>query len=201
MVPSTVPFAIETLRMLYGRPDIIHHTLQFKLKQEPPVRKENLQTLINLALSVQNYRATLQAIGLSDYLNDPMLLNELVQKLPGDLKLDWGRFRVTLARVNIEVFDGWLFSLATCASQLTSYTPTDTAEELKRKGKTSKQHDKSNNTICCPKCTKGHRLWDCSDFTSLKVNDRWAFIKEQRLCLRCFRNHYIRRCNSKGNVG
>lgn len=212
MVPSTVPFAIETLRMLYGRPDIIHHTLQLKLKQEPPVRKENLQTLINLALSVQNYRTTLQAIGLSDYLNDPMLLNELVEKLPGDLKLDWGRFRVTLARANIEVFDGWLFSLATCASQVTSYTPTGTTEELKGKGKTLKQHifvhdvaesndNKSSQTICCPKCTKGHRLWECSDFTSLKVNDRWSFVKEKRLCLRCFRNHYIRRCNSKKQCG
>ena len=89
MMPNTVCFAIETLRMLYGRPEIIHHALQRNLKNEPTVRKERLETLINFALAVQNYRTTMQAMGLSDYLNDPMLLSELIEKLPADLRFEW----------------------------------------------------------------------------------------------------------------
>ena len=84
-MPATVNFAIETLRMLFGRPELIHFSLQKKLKDEPPVRKEKLNTLINFALSLQNYRSMMQAMGLIDYLNDPMLLSQLVDKLPSDL--------------------------------------------------------------------------------------------------------------------
>ncbi|XP_036332247.1 uncharacterized protein LOC118743590 [Rhagoletis pomonella] len=131
MMPSTVSLAIETLRMLYGRPDVIHHTLQRKLRQHPIVKMEKMDTLINFALAVQNYRATMQAIGLSDYLNDPMLINKLLTKLPCDLKLDWGRFRMTRLRVDLMVFDEWLFSLATCASQVTPLGYAPTQAELK----------------------------------------------------------------------
>lgn len=215
MMPATVPFAIETLRMLYGRPEIIHHALQRKLKEEQPIRKDKLETLINFALAVQNYRATMEAIGLADYLNDPMLLNELLEKLPCDLKLDWGRHRIAFARVDIVLFDSWLFNLATCATQVTSYVPptiTHTNEEVKSNRKQSKErifvHDVIDSTenvaakaIVCPKCTKPHRLAECTDFTSLKTNDRWKFIREQKLCLRCFRKHYLRRCNYKRQCG
>lgn len=114
MMIATVHFAVETLRMLYGRPEIIHHALQKKLKEEPPVRRDKLDTFIHFALAVQNYRMTMQAMGLTDYLNEPMLLNELVEKLPCDLKLDWGRYRFSILKVDITIFDSWLFSLATC---------------------------------------------------------------------------------------
>ncbi|XP_050339121.1 uncharacterized protein LOC126765555 [Bactrocera neohumeralis] len=62
MMPSTVHLAIETLRMLFGRPDVIHNTLQRKLRQMPAVRTDRLNTLIDLALGVQKYRATISTI-------------------------------------------------------------------------------------------------------------------------------------------
>lgn len=71
--------------MLFGRPDVIHEALQRQLRQTPPVQIDYLETLINFSLAVQNYRTTTQAIGLSDYLNDPMLLNDLQGKLPGNM--------------------------------------------------------------------------------------------------------------------
>ena len=114
-MPSTIRFAIETLRMLYRRPEIIHQALQINLRNEPTVCEEKLDTLINFTLAVQNYRTPMQAMDFSDYINDPMLLNELIEKLPVDLKLDWGRYRMTLKRDNIVCFDIWLFNLATCA--------------------------------------------------------------------------------------
>ncbi|KAI8126681.1 hypothetical protein CVS40_3296 [Lucilia cuprina] len=76
MMLATVNFAIETLRMLYGRPEIIHHALQRKLNEHIPVRKDKLDTLIQHALAVQNYTTTMQAMDLGDYFNDPMLLDD-----------------------------------------------------------------------------------------------------------------------------
>lgn len=69
VITYTVSLAIEALRMLVGRPEVI-----------------KIETLIDLALTVQNYRATMQAMGHEGYLRDPMLLNELLRNLPGDKK-------------------------------------------------------------------------------------------------------------------
>lgn len=188
--------------MLYDRPEIIHHFLQRKLKQEQPVQKDKLETLINFALSVQNYRATMQAMGLADFLNDPILLNEFIDKLSSDLKLDWGRYRIAFARVDIVIFDTWLFTLATCATQTMSHVPIttiNTNEETIGYRKQSKErifllmslittHKVNANSMS--KYTNQHRLTECEDFISLKTDNRWKFIREQRLCLRCFKKTF-----------
>ncbi|XP_059225672.1 uncharacterized protein LOC131997855 [Stomoxys calcitrans] len=208
MVPATVNFAVETLRMLYGRPEIIHLTLQKKLKEHPAVRKEKLETLIHFALAVQNYRTTMQAMGLSEYLNDPMLLNELVDKLPCDLKLDWGRYRFSSSHVDISVFDGWLYNLAACASQVTSFVPTCNDESKKHIKERINVHDVTddkkegaNTAIVCSKCKQSHRLAECPEFLLLTINERWNYIRENNLCLRCFKKHSLRRCYWKRQCG
>ncbi|XP_067635019.1 uncharacterized protein [Eurosta solidaginis] len=206
MMPSTISYAIETLRMLYGRPDVIHQTLQKKLRQQPVVKTENLNTLVNFALAVQNYRATMQAIGLEDYLNDPMLLNDLISRLPCDLRLDWGKHRMFHARVDIALFDEWLFNLATCASQVTPIEHSNASlyasEERKGRRKTSRErvmlHDFRRSEVeNCPRCSKTHTLSDCGEFKAMSIDMRWKFIRENKLCIRCFKRHFVRRCNSK----
>ena len=121
MVPETVPYAIGTLRMLYGRSEIVHAALQRKLRDEPAIKAENLDSVIRLALAVQNYCATMAAVGLHEYLHDPVLLNELVAKMPCSMKLEWGRHRLANHSVNLTTFDNWLFNVAMCATMVTPY--------------------------------------------------------------------------------
>ncbi|XP_053964298.1 uncharacterized protein LOC128867221 [Anastrepha ludens] len=217
MMPATVGLAINTMRMLYGRPDIIHQTMQMKLRQEPAVRADKLETLIVFSLAVQNYRATIQAVGLADYLNDPVLLNDLVAKLPSDQRLNWGGYRMSLSRVDIAVFDDWLFGLATCASQVTRCEPPTTTSAFEnievKKGRNShkarilvhevmaKNVEVNAKVTMCPKCSANHKLSDCAEFTALSRSDRWLFVREKKLCLRCFNSHYVRRCNLKNRCG
>ncbi|XP_036340978.1 uncharacterized protein LOC118750366 [Rhagoletis pomonella] len=207
MMPATVNLAIETLRMLFGRPDVIHETLQRKLREVPPVRIERLESLIEFGLAVQNYRATMQALGLDGYLDDPMLLNELLSKLPGEMKLEWGRRRLSLARVDIIAFDEWLFGLASCASQVTPVNSVPSEVKVGNKGRRERLlvHDASSTSasrtpgsqkVSCHKCTGAHDLAECREFKALSRQLRWQLIKEKRLCIRCFKNHQVRRCNS-----
>ncbi|XP_054746627.1 uncharacterized protein LOC129251289 [Anastrepha obliqua] len=202
MAPATVWQAIETLRMLYGRPDIICHSLQRKLRQEPLVRYDNLETLIQFALAVQNYCCTLKAIGLSSYLNDPMLLSELLCKLPSDLKLEWGRYKVSLLHADISEFDYWLFKLATCASQVVSVS--SSADEVKVNNNQFKKRvlvhgvvHTNSATSSQPyrlQCSGDHRLEKCKQFCDLSTNDRWCFVRDNKLCIRCFRKHFLKNC-------
>lgn len=156
------------------------------MRQEPPIKSDKLESLIHLALSVQNYCATIQGVGLVDYLHDPMLLADLVGKLPSDLKLDWGRYQMALARVDVGVFGKWLLALATCASQVTSIGPSMAVSnyEAKNTGKQPKQRimvhevieQKRNSTSqqdSCPQCNEDHHLSDCSRFCALTTHERW----------------------------
>ncbi|XP_053956305.1 uncharacterized protein LOC128861956 [Anastrepha ludens] len=209
MAPATVWQAIETLRMLYGRPDVICHSLQRKLRQEPLVRYDKLETLIQFALAVQNYCCTLKAIGLSSYLNDPMLLSELLCKLPSDLKLEWGRYRVSLLHADISEFDYWLFKLATCASQVVSVN--SSGDDVKVNNNPFKKrllvHDvvhtnsATSSQPYCLQCSGDHRLEKCKQFCDLSTNDRWCFVRDNKLCIRCFRKHFLKNCPLHSRCG
>ncbi|XP_036346934.1 uncharacterized protein LOC118756274 [Rhagoletis pomonella] len=194
MTPSTVTQAIETLRMLYGRPAVIHQALQRKLRKEPAVRHDNLETLIQFALAVQNYRSTMHVIGLSAYLNDPMLLSDLLSKLPSDLKLEWGRQVVNMTETDLGKFDDWLFKLATCGSQVVSVSATTTVSEIKGKHSKSRLlvHDVVENNSNkvkghpqqqCLYCQEDHNLQKCKKCTVL--------------CIRCFKKHFLKNCRSQ----
>ncbi|XP_067613175.1 uncharacterized protein [Eurosta solidaginis] len=148
----------------------------------------------------------MQAIGLEDYLNDPMLLNDLISRLPCDLRLDWGKHRMSHARVDIALFDEWLFNLATCASQVTPIEHSNaslySSEERKGRRKTSRErvmlHDLRRSEVeNCPRCSKTHTLSDCGEFKAMSIDMMWKFIRDNKLCIRCFKRNFVRRCNSK----
>ncbi|XP_033239967.1 uncharacterized protein [Drosophila pseudoobscura] len=165
---------------------------------EPSVKSSSIESLVRLALSVQNYRATVDAIGLSAYLNDPMLLRDLVEKLPFDLKLDWARQSAGLPRVNIAVFDDWLFRVASCASTVMPVAP---EKEVCTKEKNPRirlmVHNDSSAQPPCRRCNGAHKLEDCKQFLELEEPGRWNFVRENKLCWRCLGKHFIRHLTSK----
>lgn len=52
-------------------------------------------------------------------------------------------------------------------------------------------------TISCFKCLQSHRLEECPEFLTFTINERWNYIRECNLCIRCFKKHSLRRCHSK----
>ena len=50
----------------------------------------------------------------------------------------------------------------------------------------------------CPKCSQAHSIMRCPEFKALKVPERIAFVRTNKLCANCFRdNHAVDDCNSK----
>ncbi|XP_070067103.1 uncharacterized protein [Drosophila virilis] len=184
MIPATVPYAIGTLRMLYGRSEIVHAALQQKLQEEPAIKSKNLNTVKRLALTVQNYCATIAAIGMHEYLYDPALLNELVAKMPSNMKLDWGRYRMSNEGSSLATFDNWLFNVAMCANMVTPYETPLADNEKKSSTKTNRELIFVHNT-------------DCDDFRSMGTNQRWELVKEKKRCYCCFLRHRAQQCKSK----
>ena len=74
MLPSSVPEVVETLRIMFGRPELVVHTLLTKLRNKPAPKAEKLESLVTFAFSVQNISATIEASGLLTHLSNPMLI-------------------------------------------------------------------------------------------------------------------------------
>lgn len=89
LLPTSVPYVMQTLRTLYGRPELLIRSLISKVHRVPPPRQDRLETLMEFGLAVQNLVDHLIGAQQENHLSNPVLLQELVEKLPGSLKLNW----------------------------------------------------------------------------------------------------------------
>ncbi|XP_037812488.1 uncharacterized protein LOC119604106 isoform X1 [Lucilia sericata] len=68
---SCVPQIIETLRIKFGRPEIVLNILLKRVRELSPIKENKLESLVDFALEVQNVIATMKSANLKDYLNNP----------------------------------------------------------------------------------------------------------------------------------
>ncbi|XP_062707745.1 uncharacterized protein LOC134288073 [Aedes albopictus] len=139
MHPSNVPAIMRTLKMRFGQPEAVVHSLIQKVKALPAIREERLETLVEFAVNVQNFCATVDAYELEDYMYNVSLLHQLVNKLPATLKLDWARHRQNLQRVNLATFGNWVYSLAEAASTVVIPVDSEESKPTRNEGRGNKK--------------------------------------------------------------
>ncbi|XP_065078253.1 uncharacterized protein LOC135701397 [Ochlerotatus camptorhynchus] len=103
MHSGNVPGILSTLKMLFGQPEVIIQSLIRKVSSLSSIREDKLETLVDFAVNVQNFCATVDACGLQEYMYNVTLLHQLVGKLTPSLKLNWAQHRRTLSLVNQRV--------------------------------------------------------------------------------------------------
>lgn len=121
LLPSAVPQIIETLRMLYGRPEQLMRMLLSKVRKAPSPRAHKLSSYIQYGVVVQELTDHLEATGLTAHLVNPMLIQELTEKLPASLQLEWVRYRRKAQSVTLRTLSKFLSRLVNDASEITSY--------------------------------------------------------------------------------
>ncbi|XP_062709246.1 uncharacterized protein LOC134288424 [Aedes albopictus] len=120
MFPQSVNAIMETLRRLYGRPELLVKNLLSKVRRAEAPKPERLESLINFGLTVQQLCDHLEAANLSGHLSNPTLLGELVEKLPASNKLEWARFKRGYAEPTLKHFGVFMEELVYDASEVTS---------------------------------------------------------------------------------
>ncbi|XP_055622791.1 uncharacterized protein LOC129766295 [Toxorhynchites rutilus septentrionalis] len=216
MHPGNVQGVMDTLRMLYGQPEVIVHSLIGKISSLPAIREDQLETLVDFAVSVQNFCATVESCGLEEYMYNVALLHQLVSKLPPSLKLNWAQHRKTFLTVNLVTFSEWVFTLAEAASSVTFPTvsletkPSRNDTRRNKKGDsylnthTETPHDMNSHTspktavlstsapnketcrVCKGNCKSPDK---CKRFLEFSRDSRWAIVREFGLCRTCLRQH------------
>ncbi|XP_065076509.1 uncharacterized protein LOC135700047 [Ochlerotatus camptorhynchus] len=210
MHPSNVNGVMSTLKMLFGQPEVIVNSMMSKINSLPALKEDKLETLVDFAVNVENFCATVDACGLEEYLYNVTFLHQLVNKLPSSIKLNWAQYRQSLPMVNLPSFSSWLYSLAEAASAViipnNGFDPKPVRNDIRgnKKGNFVNAHTEespsdhrtaasSNAKVVhdsCPVC-KGTCKWiaKCKSFIEFSRDSRWATVRDLGLCRRCLRRH------------
>ncbi|XP_055628954.1 uncharacterized protein LOC129770265 [Toxorhynchites rutilus septentrionalis] len=207
---------ISTLRMLFGRPEIIVHSVIRKIHTLPAPKVDKLGSIVDFAVAVRNMVATVHACNLDEYLYNITLLQELVDRLPPMIKLNWAMYRQGKNQVSLGDFSEWLNSLAEAASTVTIPSLTTFAESKTRRGRKDngflnshhetpllsgrKQISEDQHATCCicnGTCVSVER---CKKFLSFDHSTRWQNMRERKLCRCCLKKHRGF-CKSKNECG
>lgn len=215
LLPESVPQVMDTLEKLYGRPEILIHSLLKKLRDVPAPKTENLRSIIDFGLAVQNLVDHMTIAKLTEHLCNPMLLHELVEKLPAFWKMQWSSFKQTRPEVNLATFSSFMSVLVSTASDVTLpdlSTPVSTKIEkgVRNKSKLFVHSDTIQSSREAPKekreepamktctfCTNAsHEIASCSQFKALDIDARWKAMRLKGLCRICLVPHRRWPCRS-----
>ncbi|XP_058827942.1 uncharacterized protein LOC131687869 [Topomyia yanbarensis] len=197
---SNVPGVLKILKMMFGQPEAIINSLIEKICALPPIREDKFETLVDFAVSVENYCATVDACGLEEYLYNVTLLHQLVNKLPPTMKLNWAQHRQSLPAVNLAAFSTWIYTIAEAASALMcpsnmSTKPTQSeSRSTAKKGNFLNAHSvnpsaNGSNDVCLVCKADCKTIDKCKRFLELSRDSRWAIVREFSLCRRCLCRH------------
>ncbi|XP_038113588.1 uncharacterized protein LOC119767877 [Culex quinquefasciatus] len=222
--PAGVPHAIAMLEMLFGRPEILIHTLLEKVRSAPAPKADRLESYIDYGLAVQHLCDHLEAGGHEAHLNNPMLLFELVEKLPPSARLDWSLYKERCEKVNVSAFARYTSALMKAASDVTlsygfkqqqqhtrcakpdkggkdkDFCGAHSAEEMPRT--LVKEEAEKKAAAACFVCKDiKHRMKDCAEFAKKALEERWKIVDKFRLCRGCLGVHGTKPCRTSDKCG
>ncbi|XP_058828346.1 uncharacterized protein LOC131688193 [Topomyia yanbarensis] len=223
LLPQSVPHVMETLQMLYGRPEILIHSLLQKLRSVPSPKAENLQSIITYGLAVRNLVDHMFVADLVEHLRNPMLVHELVEKLPPQMRMQWSWYKRTILDVNLATFGDFMSELVKTATDVT--VPGDNsnkhvnavreqqklyahaeAEGPQSAAMTANKPTHLGDSLLlkrlCAYCSDDtHEVARCPQFKSLDIDGRWKAIRSKGLCRTCLIPHRKWPCRSGKECG
>ncbi|XP_062701742.1 uncharacterized protein LOC134285262 [Aedes albopictus] len=216
--PSTVDRAISALKLRFGQPRFVIHSLRDKIIAMPPLKPDSINRMIDFALAVQNLEATIDACGQRDLMRDTSLLGELIGKLPASMKLEWARHTRSLRKVNLAAFSKWMYDMAEDACLVAEPRRNQEVQQSQEPRKKSKaflnthtdqpswkKEDHQASSTSMSRSTGTHKkvysqactvckgtcatLAKCGRFLGLSYDGRWSTIREARVCRKCLKQH------------
>ncbi|XP_062538743.1 uncharacterized protein LOC134207018 [Armigeres subalbatus] len=216
VLPAAVPQVIETLRMRFGRPELLINALLRKVREIPAPRSDRLEGLIEFGMAVQALCDHIEAADERAHLSNPSLLQELVAKLPGDQRMMWAGYKRGFQCVDLKTFGDYMATVVRDATSVVTFEPevkrSSVRDRPKNKGFVNshateasakpedslREHKEMPKHFDCTHCNKsGHRVRDCNAFKQLHVDDRWRRVRSLGLCQNCLFSHGRRACRGR----
>ncbi|XP_061393150.1 uncharacterized protein LOC133328620 [Musca vetustissima] len=208
MLPDMVPDIIRTLKMYFGRPECVLKSLIDDIRKMI-LPKGKLEALIEFAFAIKNMCATIRASKLDDYIMNPTLLQELVEKLSPDMMIQWALHSKDKQRPTLIDFSDWLYIIAeaTCRVTVPNFEFTNDKKTSRKENRlnTHFEHEDKRRLPVCFLCEDAHKLSKCSKFNEMTTTERWDLVKSKNLCCICLGRHrrkcwFQRECGVNGCI-
>ncbi|XP_062713712.1 uncharacterized protein LOC134290566 [Aedes albopictus] len=157
------------------------------------------------------------------HLCNPVLLRELMDKIPAQQRLNWALYKQQFATADLRTFAGFMSMLVAAASDVTVTTeskqPRSGREERSRDKSFLNTHAASEPTtkhgnpedapkrsevkeVLCLACNgRNHKVKDCATFKKWDADSRWKVIQDHHLCRTCLGKHGRRPCKVQAVCG
>ncbi|XP_058817637.1 uncharacterized protein LOC131680937 [Topomyia yanbarensis] len=211
ILPQTVPRVIIKLQQLYGRPkQLLQSHLEKVRKLESP-RADKLASFIPFGNAVEQLCEHLEAANLKQHLVNPLLIQDLVDKLPDSEKRQWVRFKRCTDEVTLRTFTEFLSEIVADACEANVSMEYKLATKPASGGQFGREHAKGRGAMYyhseeenldetanvertsfrpCKVCQcTDHRLRHCAEFKKLRYVDRLKVVNHWKLCCVCLNDH------------
>ncbi|XP_044317429.1 uncharacterized protein LOC123038042 [Drosophila rhopaloa] len=187
--PSNVQAVMEQLRSRYGRPEQLIRSQLENVRSVQPIQEHNISKIVHFSTRVSNLAAFLQATPNGEqHLGNPILMEELIAKLPLSKRLDWARHATGIGCFPTVVhLSGWLEELARLVCTISDF------ESKEPKGRVLHASAADNQVRSCPVCEGQHLIKDCKDFNHASPTVRFDIAKKHRICFLCLESGHMAR--------
>ncbi|XP_044571285.1 uncharacterized protein LOC123257215 [Drosophila ananassae] len=193
--PSNANAAVEQLRYRYGRPEQLIRSQLNSIRDVPAITEHNLGKLVAFATHVSNLRAFLQSAKSEQHLGNPMLMEELMAKLPISKRVDWARHAATIQPYpTIVDFSSWLMELANVVCVVADIDGREPRRRLLHASVDREQDEQPESCRRnCPICEGlgQHAVRDCQRFIGATPTERWRLARRHRLCFMCLQTGHM----------
>ena len=206
---ENVSAILDILKQTYGRPEQLIKSQIEKVRSIPAVREGNLEALVEFANKVANMTTYLKNAQGIHHLTNPMLLCELVSKLPVARQMQWAEKCMQLERpATIVDFSDWLATIRRLANIVSDSLPSTSKQESTYQPNRRQQLPTSrkfagvvaanNCSICQKDCVS---IPECKTFLSLTTDERWNKVKSLKFCFSCLKfGHQVQKCFFKNRL-
>ena len=180
---------------MFGRPEQLIKSQIHKVRSLPYVNESDLTSLINFANKVSNMTTFLESVDGTYHLANPLLLSELLSKLPLSRRLQWAdKCLISNRMPTIKDFAQWLSDLRKVVNMVTDSLPlSNELQENKKFLCLTVDHRKCR--LCSNECKS---LAVCKEFSSLPLDLRWQKVMSFKVCFSCLKfGHQANKCYIK----
>lgn len=193
--PKNVKQIMQDLENRFGHPDLLVHEQLNNIRSFPAIAESETHMIISLADKVRNCKNFLLAADCAAYLDNPLLLKEISDKLPFSKRFEWARVEASLKpRPTLENMGEWLTEIAQYIHRINPDRKSELASSSDNQG--SRQY--SYQRPLCDVCKESHVLEKCQKFLEMNPEMRFEFAKNLRICFSCLKKgHSTKICRNK----
>lgn len=178
--PRNVSQVMYDLQDRFGRPELLAEQQIALIRNHPNIPEHRLFSIVDLADKVRNCKNFLLTCGCDSYIENPLLVREISEKLPLGKKIDWPMFETTLKRpANLEDLSTWMTEYSRYLQRINFPNQSRTQENSDH---SERKRGLYTQKVDCILCSNNHSLESCDQFIGMDCAKRFNFCKENGIC-------------------